>query len=373
MMTRDALIRAFLEEAGWGAARRRPLAGDASTRRYERLDGPQGRAVLMDAPPASDGPPIKSVASSEAKPYSAIAHLAEDCRPFVAIGRLLRGWHLSAPVILAHDMENGLLLLEDLGDALYGRAIDEGQGPQGEPLEGLYRAAIDVLLAVHARGTPGPQTLPDGSLYVIPAYDDAALAAETALLTDWYLPAKRGGAIGDAACSDYRALWAALFPQTRTTAPVLTLRDFHSPNLLWLPERQGAARVGLIDFQDAVIGPRAYDLVSLLQDARRDVPQDREQAMLVYYITEAARADATFDETAFRAAYAILGAQRNAKIAGIFVRLWQRDGKPGYLAHIPRVLDYLERDLAHPVLAGLKDWLDAQVSPDERRVPPGPE
>lgn len=364
MPDRETLIRGFLSEAGWGAARRAPLAEDASTRCYERLEGANGHAVLMDAPPAPDGPPLDG-----AKPYSAIAHLAEDCRPFAAIDGVLRSWGLSAPEVLAHDMPNGLLLLEDLGDALYGPLIDAGEGPTGEPVDMLYRAAVDVLLAVHARGTPGPLALPDGSAYRVPAYDDDALAIETALLTDWYLPSKTGRELDADARADYAAIWSGLFGQARAAEPVLALRDFHSPNLLWLGGRDGAARVGLIDFQDAVIGPRAYDLVSLLQDARRDVPETRERAMLDYYLARAADADPAFDAAAFRASYAILGAQRNSKIAGIFVRLCRRDSKPGYLAHIPRVLTYLERNLAHPALNELKAWLDHHVTPEERREP----
>lgn len=370
MKTRGELIDTFLAQAGWGDAERAALAGDASTRRYERLRGPRGKAVLMDAPPGPDGPPLANTPDGGRRAYSAIAHLAEDCRPFVAVGARLREAGLSAPALFAHDIPNGLLLLEDLGDALYGRAIDEGQGPDGEDLDTLYRAGVDVLLAWHGEGAPDDLALPDGTRYAVPAYDEAALAIETELLTDWYLPAKRGKETDEALRRDYRALWRALFPLAARDGRALCMRDYHSPNMLWLPERRGVARVGLIDFQDAVIGARAYDLVSFLQDARRDVPQAREEAMLAYYCEQAAQRLPHFDGNVFRAAYAVLGAQRNAKIIGIFVRLHRRDGKPQYLAHISRVARYLARDLAHPALADLRGWLDTLVPEAERQTAP---
>jgi hypothetical protein len=354
---REKKIAAFLEKAGWGTAARAPLACDASTRAYERLSGPEGRAVLMNAPAGPDGPPLEG----SRKAYSAIAHLAEDCRPFVAVGEHLRTLGLSAPRLLAHDMEAGLLLLEDLGDDLYGKAIETGKAGDGTPLDALYRAAIDALLLLHQAGTPAALPLPDGSTYKVPSYDEAALAIETELLTDWYIPVKKGAELAVEEKDIYRALWKKLFPETQCGAPVLVLRDYHSPNLLWLGEREGPARAGMLDYQDAQVGSRAYDLVSLLQDARKDVPEVREEEMLAYYIEKARAGEADFDETAFRAAYAVLGAQRNAKIMGIFVRLWRRDGKPGYLAHLPRVSAYLERDLRHPVLSEMKAWLDTHV------------
>lgn len=369
MSDRETRIRAFLQEAGWGDASRSPLAGDASTRRYERLHGPRGRAVLMDAPPGPDGPPLTSL---DGKPvaYSAIARLAEDCRPFVAIGNGLRAAGLSAPEIFAHDIPSGLLLLEDLGDAGYSAAIDAGQGPSGEPLDELYRASVDALLELHEKGAPGPLPLPDGSFYPVPPYDRAAMAIETELLIDWFLPEQRGMATEDAVRADYRSLWRSLFDHADADGRVLSIRDYHSPNLIWLGGRQGAQRVGIIDYQDALIGARAYDMVSLLQDARRTVPPAREEAMLDHYIARAGR-DPSFDEAKFLAAYAVLGAQRNAKILGIFVRLWRRDGKPAYLAHMPRVADYFERDLAHPALADLRGFLDGLTGPAGRRAAVG--
>lgn len=369
MSDREALIRAFLDDAGWGDAVRGPLAGDASSRRYERLSGHRGAAVLMDAPPGPDGPPLTGPDGAR-RTYSAIAHLAEDCRPFVAIGNALREAGLSAPALFAHDMPNGLLLLEDLGDAVYGNAIDAGAGPAGEPLDELYRTSVDALLHLHAKGAPDHLPLPDGTSYRVPTYDAAAMAIETELLTDWFLPERRGVPTDEALCTDYRAIWQSLFPHADADNRVLSLRDYHSPNLIWLGERAGAKRVGIIDYQDGLVGARAYDMVSLLQDARRTVPPAREEAMLDYYISSA-RQDPAFDEKKFLAAYAVLGAQRNAKILGIFVRLWKRDAKPAYLAHIPRVADYFERDLAHPALVDLRLFLDALVSPSERRAAGG--
>lgn len=357
MASREEVIRAFLDKAGWGDAERGPLAGDASTRAYERLKGKKGRAVLMNAPAGPDGPPLDGARKS----YSAIAHLAEDCRPFVAVGEHLRALGLSAPALYAHDMEAGLLLLEDLGDDLYGPAIETGTARDGTQIDELYRVAVDMLIELHGAGTPPRLSLPGGGTYDVPPYDDAALAIETELLTDWYIPVKKGAELPGEEKEAYRALWRDLFPLSRVGAPVLTLRDYHSPNLIWLGDRKGPARAGLLDYQDAQQGSRAYDLVSLLQDARKDVPEARENAMLDYYVARAKEVDAAFDEEGFRAAYAVLGAQRNAKIMGIFVRLWKRDGKPGYLAHLPRVSAYMERDLRHPVLASLKAWLDTHV------------
>jgi len=362
MSGRERLIRSFLEQAGWGDAARAPLAGDASSRRYERVKGRRGAAILMDAPPGPDGPPLDTPEGAR-KTYSAIAHLAEDCRAFVAVGEALRRAGLSAPELFAHDMPHGLLLLEDLGDDLYGAAIDRGAAADGTALDELYRSGVETLIAWHkawdAQQSPASLPLPDGTDYRLWAFDDKAMAVETELLTDWYLPAQRGKPTDDAVRAEYRALWKPLFALAGKDARALALRDYHSPNMLWLGARQGTARVGLLDYQDAVITSRAYDLVSFLQDARRDVPEAREQAMLAHYCALAARDLPGFDEAVFRAAYAVLGAQRNAKIMGIFVRLDKRDGKPAYLAHLPRVASYFKRDLEHPALAELKAWLSA--------------
>ncbi|MDF1687450.1 MAG: phosphotransferase [Parvibaculaceae bacterium] len=364
MNNRETLIKALLKKAGWSQAVRSPLAGDASTRRYERLKLGTQEAVLMDAPNQPDGPLLPEYN----KPYSAIAHLAETTHPFVAVGAFLQAQGLSAPKLIAHDVDNGLLLLENLGDRLYGTAIDRNEGFGTATLEDIYRAALDALLVLHTAGTPGPLPLPDGSTYDVPAYDEEAMAIETELLPEWYIPAKSGASLSPQDRVAYSALWQDLFPKAACGTPVMVIRDYHSPNLLWLPEREGAARVGMVDYQDAQCGSRAYDVMSLLQDARKDVSPERENEMLAYYCAQA-KADPSFDEVEFRTSYAILGAQRNAKIMGIFVRLWQRDGKPAYLAHLPRVSNYMERNLKHPILAPLKNWLDTHVPPDMRAVP----
>lgn len=354
--SREETIRAFLASAGWGAAARRPLAGDASSRRYERLDLMGRPAVLMDWPCGPDAPVEPGRAA-----YSRIAHLAEDCRPFVAIGEHLRRLGLAAPEIYAADLEHGLLLLEDLGDHVYGTLIDEGRGPSGEPLDDLYRAGIETLLRLQS--VPAPAALPvgDGTEHLMPHFDDSVFRAELDVMLDWYFPVVLEREASPALREEYRALWTALRPLIDAGVPTLFLRDFHSPNMLWLGARQGAARVGLIDYQDALIGNRAYDLVSFLQDARRDVPVAREQAMLDLYVSRASGELSGFDEDEFRASYAALGAERALRLIGLWPRLLKRDGKPHYMAHMPRTMDYLRRNLVHPALAGLRAWLDAHV------------
>ena len=356
MATREEEIRAFLDAAGWGNATRAPLAGDASTRRYERLGGPKGAAVLMDWPRVPEVPLPSGQLS-----YSQVAHLAVDCGPFVAIGEYLRRLKLSAPEIYARDLDAGLLLLEDLGDAAYGALIDAGRGPSGEPLDELYRAGIDALIVLQAEDAPRRLPLGDGTEHVVPSFDDSVFRAELDILLDWYFPVVLGREASADLRAEYHALWSGLRPVIDAGPSSLFLRDFHSPNIIWLGARTGIARVGLIDFQDALIGSRAYDVVSFLQDARRDVPAAREEAMLARYVSHARVDLAGFDEEEFRAAYAVLGAERALRLIGLWPRLLKRDGKPQYMAHMPRTMEYLRRNLAHPALAPLKAWLDAHV------------
>lgn len=348
MSEREREILAFLRQAGWEKAGRVLLPQDASTRRYHRLRGARGDAILMDAPPGGDQ--LKSTAAAA---YNRTAHLAADCRPFAAIALYLRGRGLSAPAIFAMDLPRGLLLLEDLGDALFAGAFTAGAEETT-----LYPAAIDTLLALHAAPAPGILPVGDGSEYALPDYDAGALAAEVLLLCEWYAP-YCGLALEEAAQAAFLTLWRQAFARLLEGKRVLVLRDFHAQNLFWLPERGGVGRVGLIDFQDGVMGSPAYDLVSLLEDARRDVPEPLAAKMLNRYCEGAKAAHRDFDEAAFRAAYAIAGAQRNCKILGIFARLARRDNKPAYLDLLPRVRAHLRRDLAHPELAGLKDWFAA--------------
>jgi N-acetylmuramate 1-kinase len=335
---RTTTIAAFLDRAGWGAAERRKLAGDASFRRYDRLKMGDGRrAVLMDAPPPQ-----------------------EDVRPFLAVARLLHGLGLSAPRILAEDVEAGFLLLEDFGDGTYTRLLRDGAAAEGD----LYALAVDTLIALH-RGFE-PSSAPPGAAS-LPHYDEARLLTESLLLVDWYLPAITGVAGPDTALRDsYVDAWRKVLPFASGGAPdTLVLRDYHVDNLMRLDGRAGVAACGLLDFQDAVTGPASYDLVSLLEDARRDVPPALAEAMIERYLA----AFPALDRDAFRASYAVLGAQRNCKIVGIFTRLCVRDGKPHYLGHIPRVWRLIEQDVRHPALAPVAAWLDRHVPPAMRRVP----
>lgn len=354
-LARLKAMREFCRHAGWGDAGLRYLQGDASPRAYSRLERGGERVLLMDCPKAPDGPPLR-----DGKPYSAIAHLAEDVRPFAALAPALRAAGFSVPEILAHDLDLGFLLLEDLDDRVYGPVI-----AAGACAEELYMTAVDTLLTLRKLPVPELLPLPDGGQHRLPHYDEGALQIEAELLLDWFWPMAKGEAAPEEAREAYLACWRPLLAELEGTAKWV-LRDFHSPNLIWLPEREGIARVGIIDFQDALTGHPAYDLVSLCQDARRDVPPALEAALFDHYCAEAGAADGAFDRGKFGVAYAILGAQRNSKILGIFARLAKRDGKRGYLAHLPRVSGYLERNLAHPALAELRGWFDRYLPAAER-------
>jgi len=366
-LDRFMAMRRLIGNGGNGAANGngcshelRYLQGDASIRRYGRLArGEAGNAILMDWPRQPDGPPIRN-----GLPYSRLAHLAEDVRPFVAVANALAAAGLTVPRIHAQDLDNGFLVLDDLGDRVFGSEITGGATDQAT----LWSAATDAL--VELRRAPAPQALPvDGNgVHEVASYDTGAMAIETELLIDWYWPALRGAAVPDSERAAFTGAWADVFAELAKLPPGWVLRDYHSPNLLWLPEREGIARVGVIDFQDAMRGPAAYDLVSLLQDARVDVAPELEADLFERYCAGAA-AHGAFDREAFAFAYAALGAQRNTKIVGIFARLAKRDGKPGYLQHIPRLWRYLDRDLAHPRLAALRRWYDRNFPADARAIP----
>ncbi|MDR6954024.1 tRNA threonylcarbamoyl adenosine modification protein YjeE [Ancylobacter sp. 3268] len=352
-LRRMKAIRSLIDLAGFGPARRRHLQGDASTRAYERLVGKTRNAILMNAPRRPDGPPVQ-----DGKPYSAIAHLAEDVKPFVAMARGLAARGFSAPTIYAADLASGLLVIEDLGDA----GVVSGTPPA--PIPERYEAAVDVLAALHGMELPSTLTVSPDHDHVLPAYDLSALLIEVELLLDWYIPHRGGARVSDALRAEFRGLWTAALAGSLAQKPTWVLRDYHSPNLIWLPERQGLARVGIIDFQDAVMGPPAYDLVSLAQDARVDVSEELELHLLGRYIRDR-RGEEDFDVRGFAASYAVMGAQRATKILGIFARLDKRDGKPQYLRHIPRIWNYLQRGLAFTDLAPLKAWFDRHVpTPD---------
>lgn len=300
----------FLDELGWGDGEILPLAGDASFRRYFRVQAPGRSAILMDAPPPQ-----------------------EDPRPFIQVARWLTGRGFAAPQIYGEDLNTGLVLIEDFGDARLRETVDAA--PESELR--LYEAAIDVLIRLREHEAAD-----------VGAYDREVYQREAALLTDWYCPA-----VGlDIDVPGYVAAWDAVLAPVLGGAPVTVLRDYHAENLMLI---EGSETFGLLDFQDALAGHPAYDLVSLLQDARRDVHPDLEAAMLDRY-----RRITSADETFFDA-YHVLGAQRNAKIIGIFTRLWKRDGKPRYPSLCPRVWGYLERDLRHPALAPVAAWFDANI------------
>jgi hypothetical protein len=349
---RFAAIRRFLVKEGLADAPRTHVQGDASTRSYERVTEGERRYILMNAPRRPDGPPVRA-----GLPYSAIAHLAEDVRPFVAVARGLRERALSAPVVYAAELDDGLLLLEDLGT----ETVVAGDPPA--PIEERYAAAIDVLVALHRTPLPAVLTVAPGVEYRLPNYDIEAFLIEAELLLDWYIPHRGGGVVSAAMRTEFTGLWRDALSHAYDAPATWVMRDYHSPNLLWLPQREGIARVGLLDFQDALMGPAPYDVVSLLQDARVDVPDTIEVALLGRYVKARLDADPDFPTNSFVQLYVALGAQRATKILGIFARLDRRDGKPQYLRHIPRIWRYLRRALIHPAMADLKAWYDTHAPP----------
>jgi tRNA threonylcarbamoyl adenosine modification protein YjeE len=339
-------IRCFLEENGYAGARRRHLTGDASSRAYEHVYPADGsaRLVLMDAPKRSNGPPLR-----DGKPYSQLVHLAEDVRPFVAIGQALRERGFAAPNVLKQDLEAGLLLIEDLGEA----GVLDGQG---KPIAERYRASANCLAAIHDTPFDREIVIPGGHIHVIPDFDRAAMKFEVELLLDWHLPWKRNGQqVTAAERSSYLAIWDQLIDALAGADTSIVMRDFHSPNIIWREDREGHDRVGLIDFQDAMIGPSAYDLVSLVQDARVTVERPLMDQLMADYLSARARKP-DFNEAAFLKSWAIMSAQRACKLNGLWVRLKERDGKPGYMRHLPRTLWHLSVAVEHPVLAPLRNW-----------------
>ena len=344
-------LMGFLDEAGFAGAPRTRIAGDASTRSYERLVHDGKTLVLMNAPPRPDGPPVK-----RGLPYSAIAHLAEDAKPFVAVAKALRQYGLSTPKIVAADYDAGLMVLEDLGAEL----IVAGDPPA--PVPERYERATDVLVALHAQAPPAVLPVAPHVDYRMPTYDLDAFLIEAELLLDWYLP-YRGTAASAEARALFLSLWRDALRPGLDAPQTWVLRDFHSPNLLWLADREGLAQIGILDFQDAVRGPAAYDVASLLQDARVDVGEDLETALFGRYVRGRREAEADFDVDAFARIYATLAVQRATKVLGIFARLDRRDGKPQYLRHLPRIYAYLRRALTHPALAGLDNWYLGHVPP----------
>ena len=344
-------LRQFLDGAGYAEAKRQRMPGDASTRSYARLIRDHGSFVLMNAPRRPDGPALY-----DGKSYSAAVHLAEDVKPFVAIDNGLRERGFSAPIIHHGDIDAGFLITEDFGTA----GFIEGDPPA--PIAERYEAAVDTLAALHRETLPEVLPLAPQLTYTMPTFDTDALLVEVGLMLDWYLP-DRGAEPTNELRAEFVAMWRDLLSKPVSAAKTWSMRDFHSPNLIWLGERTDIARVGIIDFQDAVRGPAAYDLVSLLQDARVDVPEQLELALLTRYIKARRASDDTFDPAAFAEIYAIMSGQRNTRLRGTFARLNRRDGKPQYLRHQPRVWTYLTRSLAHPLLSAAREWYSANVPP----------
>jgi N-acetylmuramate 1-kinase len=344
-------LREFLEGAGYIEAKRLRMPGDASIRSYARLVRDDGVVILMNFPRRPDG-----LALYDGKSYSAAVHLAEDVKPWVAIGNGLRARGFSVPSIHHADLDTGFLITEDFGTA----GFVERDPPR--PVAERYEAATDLLAALHREALPEILPLAPETTYAIPTFDTDALLVEIRLMLEWYLP-DRGAEPADQIRAEFVAMWRALLDNYASAAKTWVLRDFHSPNLIWLDERSDIARVGIIDFQDAVLGPPAYDLVSLLQDARVDVPEQLELALLTRYIKARRASDDSFDPAQFAELYAVMSAQRNTRLLGTFARLNRRDGKPQYLRHQPRIWTYLTRSLAHPVLAHAREWYSANVPP----------
>lgn len=336
-LARSFEIRAFLEVSGAFDATRRHLTGDASARAYETVAtaGSKPR-ILMNSPRRPDGPPIR-----DGLPYSRIAHLAETVVPFVAINRALLDNGFAAPRIDAVDLDRGLLLIENLG-------VDGILDAERRPIADRYVATGELLADFHKRSWPREIAVAPGVMHHVPAYDRRALLIETELVLDWYFPFAVGREPTAAERQSFTAAWNAVLDGIADAEQSLVLRDYHSPNIIWREDRTGLDRIGLIDFQDAVFGPAAYDLASLAMDARVTIDPTLERRIVEAYLD--ARRAPDFDRNAFLRAYAVMAAQRNAKILGIFVRLDRRDGKPAYLRHLPRIRDYLGRALAHEVL-----------------------
>src|SRR5215470_7016128 len=306
---RMAAVRQFIAESGYSEALRARLQGDASTRLYERLALGDKHVILMNSPRRPDGPPVR-----DGKPYSTVAHLADNVVPFVAIANGLRQYGFSAPAVYHADLDHGLLIIEDLGD----ERVVAGDPPA--PIQERFETAVDALLMLHERRLPDVLPVAPHVEHRIPHYDMNAFLIEAELLLDWFLP-RLNAVLPDSERESFRSHWRTLLQPAIDAPPTWVLRDYHSPNLLWLPRRSEIARLGILDFQDAVMGPPAYDLASLLQDARVDIPAEIELALLGRYLRGRARAVADFDPGQFIQLYVTLAAQRASKILGIFARL----------------------------------------------------
>lgn len=338
-VARSLAVRDFLGQAGAGDALRVPFPGDASARAYETIHaGNQPPRVLMNSPRLVLGPPVK-----DEKPYAVIAHTAQTVAAFVAMARVLRERGIVAPEVLSADLDQGFLLLEHLGDGAF---LDA----EGRPAAERYAAAGALLATLHGKPWPDRLEVIPGVVHEMPPFDRDALMIEVELLLDWYVPWKTGGPPDAGLRAAFADAWNQVFDRLDRSERGIVLRDFHSPNIIWRADRSGSDRLGILDFQDAMIGPSAYDIASLAMDARVTMPEEIERSTVAAYVA-ARHVKSGFDEQNFREAYAITAAQRNTKILGIFVRLDKRDGKPAYLRHLPRIRAYLRRALVHPALA----------------------
>jgi len=349
MTDREAIKSRFLLSAGFADAERHPLPGDASTRRYERLAKGGHTFMLMDQPPALESQPCRLHETEEERRlsgYNAMARLAAGrIEAFVAAAQFLRAQGLSAPEIIEVDAANGLLISEDLGDDLFAALIARGQDETP-----LYLSAIEALARLHA--VAPPQML--DAHWPLLTYDDLALKTGCDLFVEWYPKFDASVSVGDAALADWESLWAPLRKRAEAGASVFIHRDYHAENLMWLPDRDGVARVGMIDFQDCLKCHPAWDLLSLLQDARRDVSPELEQLCLEHYFSLRPEVD----RAAFMRDYTALAALNECRILGIFARLVHRDSKPRYEAFMPRMWRHLGRNLEAPGMEGLKDWFE---------------
>ena len=342
---RSLNIRRFLMEAWGDHVNRTPLQGDASSRSYEFVSKDGVRRILMNAPKQPDGPVIR-----EGKPYSQIAHLAEDVSAFVGVASVLKTGGLRVPAIYNQAIAEGLLLIEDLGSDLI---IDEHRQPIAE----RYLASASMLADFHERNLSGEIPIETGFTHTIPDYDREAMLVEVELLAKWYAPRFKGAPLSEEETAQFSHIWNGLVDLLSDSEQKVLMRDFHSPNIIWRNVETGHHKVAVIDFQDAVIGPSAYDLASLAQDARVDVSGELEETLVDHYCS-LRKAGAGFDENRFRRDYAIMAALRTTKILGIFVRLDERDNKPDYLRHLPRMQEYIRRAMRHPVLKEYRGWYE---------------
>jgi len=347
-LTQARVVYDFLVMSGWHDALRERIAGDASGRRFERLTKDGKTAILMIAPQPKHGPVLR-----DGKTYRMMARLSDHLTSFIALSDGLRAHGFSAPEIFAVDNDHGLALVEDFGV--------ETIAPQGIVQSERYRSAALLLAQLHSLDVQRDLSLRNGGVYQLPDYDLEPLLIESELFLEWYWPAFIAHDLTDTTRQSFRDVWTALLSPFLEGARTWTLRDYHSPNLFWLPSRQNVKKIGLIDVQDAVWGHPAYDVASLLHDARADISPNLEADLFGTYCRARSTSDPAFDQANFAAAYAVFAAQRATKILGIFVRLDRRDGKPEYLTHLPRIRGYLERAMRHPVLESYRLWFNTHV------------